>query len=292
MTTANTFENTLTLPVGAVAMPAFVASLGRVTSVCRFNLDAVFTGDMPDYGKERRERPCVVDRSLLFGNLDLVSNALKVFDHYRPRAGFQGFVHDLVGHVPEQPIDRSLLFARQPFQEPSLVSALVPCGLKIAALFESALSNVLDNSALENLPGADRGDPDDTRIDADPRLTLRVGNIFSGDQMQIPCATFAKDRGSRFDLPRPVEILPVVVGENQIDSNSHVEGRESGKFLPDLNRQGAGVVTHRRRFFPAVVNSLIALVRLRDDTAGGTDEIRRQFRQLPHVSIGDVVKGD
>ncbi len=175
MATANTIKNTLALPVSGVAVTALVTSPGRVAGVNRFDPDAMFAPDVPNFGEQRRERPPVVNQPLLFGDSDPRPNALKIFDHYRPRAGFQGFVHDLVGHVPEQPIDRSLLFARQPFQEPSLVSALVPCGLKIAALFESALSNVLDNSALENLPSADRGDPDDTRIDADPRLTLRSG---------------------------------------------------------------------------------------------------------------------
>jgi hypothetical protein len=240
MTTANTFENTLTLPVGAVAMPAFVASLGRVTSVCRFNLDAVFTGDMPDFGKERRERPSVVDQSLLFGNLDLVSNALKVFDDYCARVGFQGFIHDLVGHIPEQPFNRSLLFARQPFQEPSLVSALVPCGLKIAALFESALSNVLDNSALENLAGAGCGDTDDTGIDANCSVALRVGNILCNDQMQIPDLTFAGDGASRLNFPRSVEVLPVVARKDQVDSNSACKRGQRGVLLIDLLLSACG----------------------------------------------------
>jgi hypothetical protein len=133
-------------------MPA-ATSAGRVAGVNRFDLDAVFAGDMPDLQKERGERPPVMNQALLFGDPDPVPNALEVFDGYRPRAGLQGLVHDPVGHIPEQPFDRSLLFARQPFQKPSLIAALVPCGLKITALSESPLSNVLDNSAVEDLAG-------------------------------------------------------------------------------------------------------------------------------------------
>ena len=292
MSTANTNENTLTLPVGGVAVPAFVASLGRVTSVNRFNLDAMFAGDMLDFGKERRERPSVVDQALLFGNPDPVSNALKVFDDYRPRVGFQGFIHDLVGHIPEQPINRSLLFARQPFQEPSLVSALVPCGLKIAALFESALSNVLDNSALENLAGAGRGDTDDTGIDANGSVALRVGNILCGDQMQIPGLTFAGDVGSRLDLPRSVEVLPVVARKDQVDSNSACKRGQRGVLMIDLYCQSASVVSHRRRIFPLVVDGLISLVSFGHNAAGRANEIGGKLRQLTHVLISDVVKSD
>src|SRR5262249_9591077 len=92
-----------------------------------------------------------MNQSLLFRNFDSRPNTLKVFDNYRSRVGFQGFSGNLIGDIPEQPINATPLFSRQPFQEPSLVSALVPCGLKIAALFESALSTVLDFSSLETL---------------------------------------------------------------------------------------------------------------------------------------------
>src|SRR6266508_1802868 len=223
MTTANTFENTLTLPVGAVAMPAFVASLGRVTSVCRFNLDAVFTGDMPDFGKERRERPSVVDQS---------------------------------------------------------------------ALFESALSNVLDNSALENLAGAGCGDTDDTGIDANCSVALRVGNILCNDQMQIPDLTFAGDGASRLNFPRSVEVLPVVARKDQVDSNSACKRGQRGVLLIDLYCQRAGVVSHRRRVFPSVVDGLISLVSFRHNAAGRANEIGGELCQLTHVLISDVVKSD
>src|SRR5262245_23647994 len=97
-----------------------------------------------------------MNQSLLFRNSDSRPNTLKVFDNYRSRVCFQGFGGNLIGDIPEQPINATPLFSRQPFQEPSLVSALVPCGLKIAALFESAHSNVFYISALENLAGTGR----------------------------------------------------------------------------------------------------------------------------------------
>src|SRR5262245_44094352 len=115
MATTNTNKNALTLPIGAVAVPALVAGPRRVTGVNMFKLDTVLARNVRDLQEERRERPSVVNQSLLFGNPDPGSNALEVFDDYRPGAGLQGFINDSVGHIPEQPINRSLLFARQPF---------------------------------------------------------------------------------------------------------------------------------------------------------------------------------
>ena len=167
MATANTNKNSLTFAIGFVAVAALVASPRRVASINRVYLDAALAGYVLDLQEERRKRPSVVNQSLLFGDLDSRSNAFEVFDSYCSRAVFQGFIHDLVGYVPEQPFNRSLLFARQPFQKPPLIAALAPCGLKIAALFESALSNVFDNSAFKNLASAGRDDANDTRINAD-----------------------------------------------------------------------------------------------------------------------------
>jgi hypothetical protein len=277
--------------VGLVHMPA-ATSAGRVAGVNRFYLDALFAGHMPDLQKERGERPPVMNQALLFGHPDPVPNALEVFDRYRPRAGLQRLVHDPICHIPEQPFDRSLLFARQPFQKPSLIAALVPCGLKITALSESSLSNALDNSAVEDLAGVDSGNSDDAGIDADHAVALRVGNVFCDDQMQIPVSVFVGDCGSRLDLLRPVEIWPVVIGENQADSRPAVERGERGVFLIEFYCQGAGVVAHRRHPLPAVVFFRVPLVSFRHDTAGGANEIGRQLRHHTHVLIGDVVKGD
>src|SRR5262252_2583883 len=124
-----------------------------------------------------------MNQSLLFRNFDSRPNTLKVFNNYCSRVCFHGFSGNRIGDIPEQPTNATPLFSRQPFQEPSLVSALVPCGLKIAALFESALSNVFDISALENLAGTGRGDSDNTRIHADRHFALRIRNILSDDQV-------------------------------------------------------------------------------------------------------------
>ena len=212
--TNNTAKSRLRGSVGFIHMSA-ATSARRVPGINRFNLNAMSARNVRHLQEERGERPSVVNQSLLLRNFDSRPDALKVFDNYRPRASFQGLVNDLVGHIPEQPLNRSLLFARQPFQEPSLVAALVPCGLKIAALFKSALSNVFDNSALESFARVDRGNANDAGINADHLRLRRIGNVFCGDQMQIPGSAFARDAGRRFNLPRPVEILPVVIGEDQ-----------------------------------------------------------------------------
>jgi len=260
MATPNTKKNSLTLPIGVLAVPALVAGSGRVTSINSFKLDTLLARNVCDFQEERREWPSVVNQSLLFGHPDSGSNALEIFDDYRSGAGLQGFINDPVGHIPEQPINRSLLFARQPFQEPSLVSALVPCGLKIAALFESALSNVFDNSALENFAGTGRGYTNYSGIHTNARTTLSVWNILCDDQMQIPDSTFARDCGRWLDFPRPVEILLVVIGEDQLNSGSAVKSTQRSVLLIEFDCQGSSVVSHRRSLFPTMALFFFSLV--------------------------------
>jgi len=257
-----------------------------------FKFDAMLARNVRDLQEERRERPSMVNQSLLFGHPDPVPNPLEVFDCYRPGAGLQGFINDPVGHIPEQPINRSLLFARQPFQEPSLASTLVPCGLKIAALFESALSNVFDDSALENLARAGRGYTNDPGIDADPRITLRVWNILCNNQMQIPDSTFARDCGRWLDFPRPVEILPVVIRENQLNSGSSVKSAQCNVLLIEFDCQRSSVVSHRRLLFPTMALIFFSLVCFRNYVASGASEIGWKFRQLSYVPISEMVKRD
>jgi hypothetical protein len=43
MPTMNTNKNSLALAIGTVAMPALMASLGRIASVNRLDLDTMFT---------------------------------------------------------------------------------------------------------------------------------------------------------------------------------------------------------------------------------------------------------
>ena len=292
MATTNTNKNTLALAIGFVAVPALVASPGCVASVNRLHPDAALTCKVRNLQKERRKRPSVMDQSLLFSDSNPRSNASEVFNGDCSRAGFQGFVNDPVGHIPEQPFNRSLLFARQPFQKPSLISALVPCGLKISALFESSLSNVFDNSTFENLACTGRGDTNNPRIDADMRIALRLGNILGDDQMQIPDSTSAGDCGRWLDFPCSVEILPMVVRQDQVDSGSAVKRAERGVFLVEFEAQRSGVVAHRRCLFPSVMLFFISLVGLRNHIASRANEIGRKFRRLSYIAICGVVKCD
>jgi hypothetical protein len=290
MATSNTKKNTLTLPIRALAVPALVAGLRCVTSVNSFKLDTALARNVRDLQEERRKRPSVMDQSLLFGNPDPGPDALEVFDDYRPGSRLQGFANDPARHVPEQPFNRSLLFARQPFQEPSLVSALVPCGLKSAALCESSLSNVFDNSAFENLACAGRGYTNDPGIDANARIALIVWNVLCDDQMQIPDSTFETDRGRWLDFPAPIEISPVVIGENQIDSGSAVKSGQRSVLLIEIDSQRASVVSHGRCLFPTMALFFISLVCFSDYNASRTNEIGRKLRYLSHIAISDVMK--
>src|SRR5262249_31544195 len=136
-------------------------------------------------------------------------------------------------------------------------------------------SNVLDNSAVESFTGIDRGNANDARINADHTFALRIGNVLCDDQMQIPDSTFAGDCGSRLDLLRPVEILSVIVGENQIDSHSTVERSQRGEFLIEFNRERPGVITHRGCFFPAMRRLFVAFVSLRPPRCGQSKQDSR-----------------
>src|SRR5262249_23576136 len=124
----NTSKCRLRSSVGFVYVAASARS-GCVAGIYRFDFDAMFAPDVFDLGEQRRKRPSVHNQSLLPARFDSRANAFQVFNRNRPRAGSQGFFDDLIPHIPEQPIHRPLLFARQPFQESSLASALVPCGL-------------------------------------------------------------------------------------------------------------------------------------------------------------------
>jgi hypothetical protein len=101
MAATYTNKDSLALAIGGVAVSAFVARLGCVASVNRFDLDAVLAPDMFDLGKQRREWPSVMNQSLLFRNSDSRPNTLKVFDDYRSCVGFQGFSGNLIGDIPE-----------------------------------------------------------------------------------------------------------------------------------------------------------------------------------------------
>src|SRR5262245_51868426 len=106
MAATDTNKDSLALAIGGVAVSTFVARLGCVACVHRFDLDAAFAPDVFDLGKQRREWPSVMNQSLLFRNFNSRPNTLKVFDNYRSRVCFQGFSGDLIGDIPEQPINR------------------------------------------------------------------------------------------------------------------------------------------------------------------------------------------
>src|SRR5262245_7582174 len=287
----NTAKRRLRGSVRLVHMPT--ATPARcIPSINRFNLDAALAGHVPDLGEQRCERPSVHDQSLLFGAFDPCADASEVFNRNCPGGHFQGFTNNPVGHIPEQPINRSLLFARQPFQEPSLVAALVLCGLKIAALFESALSNMFDRPAVESFAGVDSSNADDTRIDADHAITLRVRNAPGDDQVQIPDSTFAGNRSRWFNFPFPVEVLPMVVGENQVNPGSAVKRGQRGVLLVEFDCQRSGVISHRRCFLPSVTLFFVSFVRLRDHIASGANEICWKLSDVSHVPIGNVMKRD
>jgi hypothetical protein len=184
------------------------------------------------------------------------------------------------------------LFLRHPDpRSDALIAAFVPCGLKIAALFESSLSNVFDAAAFENLSSVDRGDSDDAGVDADYLLAFRIGNLSRRDHVQVPYPAFAGYVGRRLDLPGSIEVLPVIVGENQTDSDSAIKRRQRGVFLIKFHRQGPRGVANCGGVFPAVMLFFVSLIGFRNYVAGRANEIGRKLRQFAHILISDMVKG-
>jgi hypothetical protein len=109
MPTTNTNKLCLALAIGPLAVSALVASPGCVASVYRFNSNAIFTRNVRDLQEERTERPSVMYQTLLFSNPDPRSNPFKIFDHYCSGGRADSLLDDSIGHIPEQPFNRSLL---------------------------------------------------------------------------------------------------------------------------------------------------------------------------------------
>jgi len=71
----------------------------------------------------------VHNQSLFLAHLIRVRMPFKSSNGNRPGAGFQGFIHDPVRHIPEQPIHAAFLFARQPVSK--VVFDCDSCALRI-----------------------------------------------------------------------------------------------------------------------------------------------------------------
>jgi hypothetical protein len=110
--------------------------------------------------------------------------------------------------------------------------------------------------------------------------------------MQKPDSTFARDCGRWLDIPRPVEILPVIVGEDQLNSGSALKRAQRGVLLIEFDCQRSSVVSHRRCLFPSVALIFFSLVSFRNYIASGANKISRKFRHLAHITISKVVKRD
>ena len=56
-----------------------------------------------------------MNQPMLFRNFDSRPNTLKVFDDYRSCVGFQGFSGNLIGDIPQQPINATPAVSRAVF---------------------------------------------------------------------------------------------------------------------------------------------------------------------------------
>ena len=174
----------------------------------------------------------------------------------------------------------------------ALRPCLVPCGLKRAALPESLLSNVLDLPAAENLARRSGRHAHDARIYAENFRPVGFRNVARANQVQVPDLALARDVGGRFDVPTPVQVAAVIVGENQTCPHAALKRGQRGKSLLNLHAQRARVVAHRGSVAETMLARAVPLVGFGHDVAGRTSQVRRQAGQLPHVLVSDVVKRD
>lgn len=290
--TNTTTKLSLALAVTLRAVTASAARPAGVAGVNGFNADAVLARHVRELQEERRERPAMLNQALLFSDSDSGANTFQVFHRNHARVNPDGFADNAVSHVPEQPLYRALLSARQPFEESPLIATLLPCGLKRTTLPESLLANVPDLAATENFASRCGRHAHDARINAENFRPVRIRHVFGADQVQIPDLAFARNGRGRQDFPTAVKVARVIVRQNQARPDSSLERGQRSASLLKPDRQRARVVAHGRRWLPFVTATALALAGFGDDVAGRADEVGGQPCQLPHVFVSDVMECD
>ena len=272
---------------------AAAALLRGVPGVYLDDPDASPGGDVTHLRLQRGERPALLDQALLLRGSDTAADVPEIFLRNHAAAGAKRLSYDAVGHVPQLPLDGAMLPPGQPLQEPALTAALVPC-LEGSSLPEVLAAELLDRSALEDLPRVRGGDAVDPRVDPEHAGSGRVGHLLLGYEVQVPATALARESSRPGKSPRSVEVPPVEIGDHQPDSGSLAEGAEGRGRCTEIKGHGARVVAYTRAGFPPVGLPWLglALVGLGDDSAGGAGKVGREPGSSAHVAVGKMVESD
>ena len=126
--TRQTTKFSLRLAILFVAITATRAGAAGVTRFDFFDTNALLTGNVTNLCKQRSESPSVMDKALLFGDADSISDMFQIFDCDNRSVAFDCFAHDAVCDIPHLPINCSVLFLNQPLQQsPDIPTSAVPC---------------------------------------------------------------------------------------------------------------------------------------------------------------------
>ena len=281
----------------AVVLFAVTALIASARSVCGFdfnNSDSILAGNVANLCKERTERPTVMDKPLLFGDTDSISNMLQILDCYCRCVGPDSLSHNLIRHMPQQPFNGAMLTFRQPFEKSShTASSSLPFGFLFerATLLESALAELFDTTAFEHLARTNRRHIDDTTVNPKHFRPGCISDFFSSSQVQIPDLVLLLERGRLRNSPTTIKILAMVIAKDQSDSDATIESREGCKLAFDVEFQSALIVSDSRAFAESMILHL-TLVSFGNYSASRANEICRQASLISDGLVSQVMESD
>ncbi len=292
MTTRQTLEIRLAFTVAFIFVAASVARSACASGIHFDNSNAMSTRNMLDFGKQRSERPAVLNHSLLFGNADSQSNVCQILCCYRACANPERFSYDFVCDIPKQPFNRSMFFLGQPLQQSTLIATPVVPYLERTALLESTLAKLLDGAARKDLACACCGNAVYTGIVGQNFGSIRIRHFLFSDKAQIPFASALDKSSGLSESPTSIKVLSLVITESETDSHPATRSRERSKLSCKIEGECASIEANACGIFPVMCLLWLRLsfVSLGYDSTGRTNEIRRQTRSFTHSLIGKVME--
>jgi hypothetical protein len=192
---------------------------------------------------ELRERPGLMDISLLFSNPCAFPDMFKVF-HNKDIAGTTSFYYSLANNVVKV-ADYSTLSTRKLFQEP--LSSFSAFGLKRSPQIRKMPPYVHSLLARESEPIRGGSDVIDTKVYPNRVRTLRSRDWFRKDDIDVKTLLplgFTIDQSSRGRL-LPFKEMPLVVAKNKRNFNSALNSRKRHCFFGRNIAKYPLVVSHR-----------------------------------------------
>jgi len=293
ISTRHTAKVRLALAIALACVTATRAGLACVSGINLYNPNAALACNVPDFCYQRGEWPAELNQPLPFGYADSAKDVFQVFHSNHAGIYKDSFPYNLICNIPQEPLNRSMLSAGQPFQHAALSACFVPC-LQRTAFLEVAPADLFDSSAFENFSGVCSGDSIDAATGTERFRSGCLWNVLLCHQTEIPfTSTLNQGCGTR-NSPTAVKVLPMVVTENQPNLDSALHGRKPSASFRNLERERSGIKANARAGFPAMrfLWFRLSVVCFGNDGSGRTYEIGRQAGQFTHISVGQVMQGD